>query len=274
MIKGVDYSTRPSSWAAFFDALKARGYSVIYRYLSSYNKGATVAELQQAFARNLRVGFYYETTETAALAGYERGVTHARDALSWLKQLELPQELPVCYTVDFNASSSQLSGAVRQYFLGVRSVVPISQIGVYGGYRTVDYIMGQGLASFAVQTEAWSYLNGVRNPVVWHSRADARQWTVHGPGNIGGVVCDGLDIVGNLPAYHPEEDDMDPKIVDLIMQIAELAKLGRISDIARSYDVEIDRAERKGDAERVAKLEADKLKDLEDVRKALGLIDE
>lgn len=266
MIKGVDYSTRPSSWAAFFDALKSRGYSVIYRYLSADPKGATAAELAEAYKRGLRVGFYYETSEQASLAGYDRGVRHATTAVDWLRRLGVPEDLPVCYTVDFDASGSQLAGAIRQYFQGVRSVVPVSQIGVYGGYRSVDSIMGQGLASWAVQTEAWSYLNGVRNPVVWHTRAAARQWTVHGPGNIGGVVCDGLDIVGNLPAYHPdEEDDMDPKIVELI-------KLGRISNIAQSYDTAIIRAEIKGDTERVRKLETDKLVDLERERKELGLL--
>jgi hypothetical protein len=61
-----------------------------------------------------------------------------------------------------------------------------------------------------------------------------------------------------------EDDEMDAELVKIIKQ-------GRLSDVARSYDVEIIRAEIKGDSERVGKLEADKLQDLEDVRKALGL---
>lgn len=206
-MKGVDYSDRVSNWGAFFDALKAKGYDVIYRYLSSYTKGATIAELETAYSRGFKVGFYYETSETAALGGFDRGAAHAKSALAFLEKLHVPQTMPVCYTVDFDATAQQLSGPVREYFVGVRSVVAQRQIGVYGGYRSVAYIMDQGLAAFAVQTEAWSYLNGTSKPVVWHPKATARQWTVHGPGNIGGIVCDGLDIVGDLPVYDPNGGD-------------------------------------------------------------------
>lgn len=54
----------------------------------------------------------------------------------------IPQDLPVCYTVDFDASWSQLAGPVRQCFEGVRGVVPVSHIGLYGGWHTVEYLMG------------------------------------------------------------------------------------------------------------------------------------
>lgn len=209
-MKGVDYSDRVANWGAFFDVLKGKGYEVIGRYLSADNKGATATELEQAFARGLSVFFYYETSEQAALGGFARGVAHAKSAVGWLEKLKVPTDLSVCYTVDFDASAAQLAGPVRDYFLGARSVVGQRQIGVYGGWRTIDYIMGEGLASWAVQTEAWSYLNGTKKPVVWHADAAVRQWTVHGPGNIGGIVCDGLDIVKDIPAYNPEGDMDEP----------------------------------------------------------------
>jgi len=268
MIKGVDYSTRPADWGKFFETLKGKGYTVIGRYLYDYDdpKRLTREELDAAFAAGISVFCWFETSEGAALDGYKRGVAHAERALSELRVLGLPEDLPVYLCVDFDATDSQLAGPVRKYFEGARTILPHEQMGAYGGWRSVRYLADAGLVRYTAQTEAWSYLNGYwpKQPV-WHPGACMHQWTVHGPGKIGGVQCDGLDIVADCGAYHPDQgDDMDASIIELIKQ-------NRLSHVARSYDVEIIRAEIKGDTERVAKLEADKLQDLEDVRKALGL---
>lgn len=272
MIKGIDYSTRPQSWPAFFETLKGKGYTFLFRYLYDHTgkKRLEKPEVDAAFAAGLKLGFYFETSEGACLDGYTRGADHARRALNELDLLGLPEDLPVCFCIDIDATSSQLAGSCRRYFEGVCSILPLAQVGVYGGYRSVEYICGAGLASFAVQTEAWSRFNSkgalaANGVLTWSKYAQIHQWTRNGPGTIGGVACDGLDMVVDLPLYHPDKgDEMDASIIELI-------KLNRVSHVARSYDVEIIRAEIRGDAERVAKLEADKLQDLEDVRKALGL---
>lgn len=68
---------------------------------------------------------------------------------------------------------------------------------------------------------------------------------MHGPGAIGGVVCDGLDIVRDITTYHPEGgNDMTPEQDKLLRQC-------RLSGVARSYDIEILQVEIRGDAERV-----------------------
>jgi len=205
MRKGVDYSTRPAKragWDGFFAALKAKGYTVIGRYLASSAKGASVQELECAYSYGMSAFFYWETTAQRALSGKNGGQQDAKRALEFLGGLKVPVTMPVYYTVDFDASSSELSGPVRAYFEGVREIVPFEQVGCYGGYYTVKYLLENKLAKYAVQTEAWSYLNGTKKPVVWHSGAQIHQWTVHGPGAIAGIVCDGLDILSvDIGAY-------------------------------------------------------------------------
>ena len=148
--------------------------------------------------------------------------------------------------------------------------MPVERVGVYGGYRQVEYICWKNLASFAVQTEAWSRFTSSgalssKGTLTWSQYAQIRQWTTHGPGIIGGVSCYGLDMVKELPLYHPDKgEELDAEIIELI-------KRGRLSDVARSYDIEIIRAEIKGDTNRVAALEAEKTADVEAVRKTLGL---
>lgn len=68
---------------------------------------------------------------------------------------------------------------------------------------------------------------------------------MHGPAAIGEVVCDGLDIVRDIPTYHPQGgNDITPKQDRLLRQC-------RLSGVARSYDIEILQVEIRGDAERV-----------------------
>lgn len=273
--RGVDYSTRPSSWGAFFDVLKSRGYTVLGRYLSSDPKGATVGELVEAWSRGFSTFFYYETREDAPLEGYERGVAHAQKAIQWLRDLGIPEDLLVYYAVDRDFSTAQMQGPVAAYFRGVLSEVgSVDRVGCYGGYYQVRYLLRSGLASKAVQTEAWSYLDQDGNvsehgTLTWYPGAGIRQWTNHGPGRIGGISCDGLDIVAeDIAAYHPEGED------ELNAEDKKLLRQGRLSDVARSYDVQILRAEIHNDFAKVARLEAEKAAEVAKVKEALGLTDD
>lgn len=273
--RGVDYSTRPSSWGPFFDLLRSRGCTVLGRYLSSDVKGATVGELVEAWSRGISTFFYYETREEAPLEGYERGVDHALKALEWLRALGIPEDLLVYYAVDRDFSGAQMQGPVADYFHGLLSVVGSpDRVGCYGGYYQVRYLMRAGLATKAVQTEAWSYLDkdgqvSEHGILTWYPGAGIRQWTTHGPGWIGGISCDGLDIVSDeIAAYHPEGDE------DLNAEDKKLLRQGRVSDVARSYDVQILRAEIHNDFAKVARLEAEKAADLAKVKEALGLSDD
>jgi len=268
--RGVDYSTRPSDWGLFFDKLKAKGYTVLGRYLYDFEdpKRVTVKELEAAWKRGFKVFFWFETSEAAALQGYDRGSSHAERALGELSRLGLPETTPVYYCVDFDASLYQLSNAVRNYFRGVRSIVPLAQVGVYGGYRAVKFLSEEGLVRYVAQTEAWSYLNGLwPTPPVWYPGAQIHQWTVRGPGSIGGVQCDGLDIVDDCGAYSPNEEATDV-LTDLDR---EAIYYGCVRALSNQFDIAILEAKFEGNAARVKELEAKKAIDVAADRKRYGL---
>jgi hypothetical protein len=272
MIKGVDYSTRPADWAKFFATLKGKGYSFLFRYLYDHPDAKRLErpEVDAAFAAGLKLGFYFETSEGACLDGYGRGADHARRALNELVLLGLPEDGPVCFCIDIDASNSQLAGSCRRYFEGVRSILPLAQVGVYGGYRSVEYICGAGLASFAVQTEAWSRFNSkgalaANGVLTWSKYAQVRQWTVNGPGVIGGVACDGLDMVKELPLYHPTQgDDMTDLEREAIYYTA-------VRALSNQFDIAILEAKFEGKADEVKRLEEKKKVDVANERKRYGL---
>ena len=272
MRRGVDYSTRPASWERFFAALRSAGYEFVMRYLYDYDdpKRLTREELEAAWAAGLSVGCWFETSEGAVLDGYARGADHARRALNELDLLGLPEDLPICFCIDIDASASQLAGSCRRYFEGARSILPLAQVGVYGGYKSVEYICGAGLASFAVQTEAWSRFNSkgalaANGTLTWSKYAQIRQWTVNGPGFIGGVACDGLDMVKELPLYHPTQGD------DMTELEREAIYYSAVRSLSNQFDIAILEAKFEGKADEVKRLEAKKAVDVANERKRYGL---
>ncbi|MCL5942184.1 MAG: DUF1906 domain-containing protein [Actinobacteria bacterium] len=211
--RGVDYSSRPHDWAAFARALKAAGYSFVGRYLSDRPKGITRAEYNALTAAGIAVYAYYETTEAAALEGYARGVMHARDALLRMAAWGA-DEAPVYFAVDTDTTGPR----VEPYFRGVLSEAgDVQRVGAYGGYHVIRWLFDHELIAYAVQTEAWSRVDGV---LTFDPRAQIRQYTLpkHGAPTIMGVPCD-LNIATaedfgqwNLD-LRPKEDKMPIDVV-------------------------------------------------------------
>jgi hypothetical protein len=144
---GVDYSMTNVDWPVFFGQLKASGRDFIGRYLPW--KGAawrqvTTTELEAATAAGVDYFFWFEDSNDhfRARDGFAVGAADAREALRGLASLGLPTTTPVYYTVDFPTSDG---GEIDAYFRGIASVVPASQIGVYGNYTTIDWLYEHGL---------------------------------------------------------------------------------------------------------------------------------
>jgi hypothetical protein len=173
---GVDYSTRPANWDTFAGQLKAAGYSFVGRYLSANPKGITSAELAAMQKAGIDVYLYWETTANRALQGAQAGAQDAKAAEGLLATLGIPATTPVYFTVDTDTTGP----AVKAYFSGIASVVPVAQIGVYGSYQVVDYLLDNGLAHYANQTLAWSH-KLVREGINLYQNGGAV---------IGGVSCD------------------------------------------------------------------------------------
>ncbi len=195
---GVDYSMTKVDWPVFFRALKASGRDFIGRYLpwrGATWRQVTTAELEAATAAGVDYFFWFEDSENhfSARNGFAQGVADAEEALLALERLGVPTDTPVYYTVDFPASHGS---EIDAYFRGVNSVAPVSQIGVYGNYITIDWAYQQGLATYFCQSNAWPQPQG------WHPAAQMRQdvtslW-------VGGVHCDRLTVTvddfGQCPA--------------------------------------------------------------------------
>lgn len=254
MREGLDYAWHGTLQPqTFIDA----GYSFICRYLSrDPTKDINAAEARLLSDAGLDIVLVWETSERRPVTGgYEGGKADAGLAFARAAALGMPADRPIYFAMDYDVPED----AADHYFRGIRDAgFPAERVGVYAGIRPLRHLLNVGLATWGWQTSAWS---GGQ----WDPRAHLRQYKY-------GLTFPGVSSADANKApfddfgqWSLREDDlMDAELVKIIKQ-------GRVSDVARSYDVEIIRAEIKGDAERVAKLEADKLQDLEDVRKALGL---
>lgn len=194
---GVDYSTKPISWSAFADALKANGYTFVGRYLSAlsnFSKVIRTDELKVMKDKGIDVFFFYEEKADRALDGFEAGAADALESIQCLQALGVPKNTPVYFAVDIDTSGP----AVKDYFNGVRSVMNLAQIGAYGGYQVIKWLFDNKMITYGCQCAAWSLIDPVTGKksyntttgiLTWDPRAQLRQ---RGPSKcvtVGGVKC-------------------------------------------------------------------------------------
>jgi hypothetical protein len=203
---GVDYSTINNvDWPVYFAELRAAGRDFIGRYLpieGAMWRRVTTGELDAATAGGVDYFFWFEnSTSLRCLDGFQAGVEDAQEALSALASLDLPATTPVYYTVDMNLGDGS---RIDAYFRGIDSVVPVSQVGVYGNYTAVDWVYEHGLATYFCQTNAWSDARG------WHPQAQMHQdVTQH---MIGGLYVDRLSVTAADFGQCRRREQSDPRI--------------------------------------------------------------
>lgn len=135
---------------------KAVGSSFACRYLSNGNsKDLDPGEAAALLKGGVDVVVVWETVGSRALQGHAAGEADARAAEAEAQRLGLPAHRPIYFAVDFDEAPSQ-AGAVAAYFQGVRTVLPKSAVGVYGGYWVVKRLHEAGLVGYIWQTYAWS----------------------------------------------------------------------------------------------------------------------
>jgi len=189
---GLDYSGSPP----IISCMKEKKVDFVARYLEPASdwKTLTAKEADALRAAGIGIVGLYETSPDSALGGFPRGVVHAKGVLENILTIGMPKNRPVYFAVDFDARGDVLTGPVRQYFLGLASVLPVSMIGVYAGYIPVKYLFDNGLVSWAQQTYAWSRPvighksdgSPIFGPVQWDPRAQIQQY------NNGEPYCSGL----------------------------------------------------------------------------------
>lgn len=164
-VEGVDYSwSRPSPFG-----LATAGKRFACRYLSyDPSKNLTRAEQQALAAVGIAVVCNWEHTASGA-RGRAAGHAQATEALRLARELGMPEDRPIYFSVDWDATPTDLGGEVGDYFRGVASVIGVERVGVYGGYRTIAAAVSGRWARWLWQTYAWS---GGR----WHPSAHVQQY--------------------------------------------------------------------------------------------------
>jgi Domain of unknown function (DUF1906) len=165
-VEGVDYAwARPDPVE-----LHRIGKRFASRYLSYSitGKNLEAAERDQLHAAGLSIVLNWETRANAALDGFAAGRTHATSAANMARALGAPAQLPIYFSIDFEPVGPQWT-AVAEYFRGIATVLPLTRVGVYGGYETIDRARMGRWATWLWQTYAWS---GGR----WHPAAHVQQY--------------------------------------------------------------------------------------------------
>lgn len=164
-MKGVDYSFSRPDPQKLYDA----GYRFVVRYLAwassgrgksvldGYNNGKvlTRSEAKKLDAAGLDIVSNWEWDPRDGLRGYSGGVYDAKEAKRLHDAAGGPAGAVIYFSVDFDASTSQLA-TCYEYLKGAASVLGWDRVGVYGSYKTVEYMHARGV-KWLWQTYAWSY---------------------------------------------------------------------------------------------------------------------
>jgi hypothetical protein len=163
-IVGGDYAWAHPDPAGF----AAWGARFACRYLSpDPSKNLSLVEAQQLAAYGIACVANFESTATEAENGAAAGAADARMALAQATAAGMPAGRPIYFSVD---EGTTVGPHITAYFQGVASVLPHSQIGVYGGFAVVKGCLDEQLVTWAWQTFAWS-----GTPTQWDPRAQLRQ---------------------------------------------------------------------------------------------------
>lgn len=151
---GVDYSFgRPN-----IEALKAAGVTFAVRYLpygGVNGKYLTRGEAEALHAAGIDICVVFERNEGRPLTGRPGGIEDGKLAQAGLAQVGAPEDLPVYFAVDFDATPQQ-QATIDAYLEGAASVVGPERVGVYGGYWVIKRCVENGSARWFWQTYAWS----------------------------------------------------------------------------------------------------------------------
>lgn len=159
-IEGVDYSwgrPRPSELAEL-----GKRFAVRYVSYATTGKNLTRGEADALRAAGLSIVTNWENQAGDQLGGISRGRTHAAEADRLHRQCGGPPDRPIYFSTDFDATADQLK-VCYDYLRGCADIIGWDRVGVYGGRRTIDYMLGRGV-QWRWQTYAWSGLNNRFNP--------------------------------------------------------------------------------------------------------------
>ena len=132
-------------------SLASAGVSFACRYLShSPGKNLKLLEANHLSSIGIDLVVVWETTANRALAGHDAGVADATEAQRQANHLGMPDDRPIYFAIDFDATAHQLQHEITEYFQGVNEVLGAERTGVYGGFRQVGAMFDAGLVTFGL----------------------------------------------------------------------------------------------------------------------------
>jgi hypothetical protein len=158
----------PRNVASLVGAIAGAGNDFVGRYLSQSTwKVVDATEASAIAAAGIALVLLYEDGPTAATYfSFGRGQSDGLRAAQQACLLGAPADTAIYFAVDYDASSTDISGPISQYFTGVLGSLksyatsgnPTYVAGVYGSGATCSGITGAGLASFGwlAQSTGWS----------------------------------------------------------------------------------------------------------------------
>lgn len=164
---GVDYAWgRPGA-----AALKRAGAKFACRYLShdTTGKNLTRAEADDLSDAGIWLVVVWETTAKRPLDGRSAGVADARDAAAQAARCGMPDDRPIYFAADWDASPGQ-QDEINAYLDGAASVIGRGRVGLYAGHGPMKRAFDAKKITFGWQTYAWS---GGR----WDARAQLQQYS-------------------------------------------------------------------------------------------------
>ena len=155
-----------------------RGYTHVGRYLVGENgKYLCAPEIAELRTAGLRLApIYQRFNDKVADLTRANGMTEGLEALVRGRVLGLPAESIIYFSVDFDATGDVVSGAVAEYFGGVKEIMDAVasynfRIGVYATRNVCQVMIDRGLAVAAYvsgMSTGYSGNMGFPMPREWH----------------------------------------------------------------------------------------------------------
>lgn len=164
---GIDYAwSRPT-----ITAMQKAGVTFVCRYASHDTTGKNLSrtEAEDLSAAGFWLVLVWETSAKRALDGEAAGRADASDALSAARKLGMPEDRPIFFAVDFDATAAQ-QPMINAYLDGAAAVIGVSRMGIYAGYGPLVRAFESGKVTYGWQTYAWS---GGK----WDGRAGIQQYS-------------------------------------------------------------------------------------------------
>ncbi len=168
---GLDASSATDSDS--LACLEQAGIGFIGRYYSRTTqiegKKLTQSEAQLISQSGLLIVAVYEDGPTSySYFSAARGTQDAQTAIEQAEAIGQPKGTPIYFTVDYNATQSDVDGNITAYFQAVNQALGgLYAVGVYGSGLTCMTILGAQLATFGwlSQSTGWT---GYSNFSTWN----------------------------------------------------------------------------------------------------------